>query len=57
MLTFKHTQQKITDDCNKLQRISKEKLATPSTYIFDIAALPGEVVNDVSAPGTSKGCE
>jgi len=57
MLTFKHTQQNITYDCNKLQRISKEKLATPYAYIFDIAVLPAEVVNDVSAPGTSKGSE
>jgi hypothetical protein len=58
MLTFKHTQQSITDDCNKLQRISKEKLAIPSSaYIFDTADLPAEVVNDVPAPGTSKGSE
>jgi hypothetical protein len=57
MLTFKHTQQNIIDNCNKPQGISKEKLATPSAYIFDIADLQAEVVNDVSASGTSKGSE
>jgi len=57
MLTFKHTQHNITHDCNKLQRLSKEKFATPSAYIFNTADLPVVVVNDVSATGASKGSE
>jgi hypothetical protein len=37
----------------KAARISRENLATPTTSTFDIADLPEEEVDDVSAPSES----
>lgn len=54
MLTFKHHSTEHHRWLQQTQKVSKEKLATPSVSIFDTADLPAEVVNDVSAPVTSK---